>query len=352
VTRTSAPDALHAPPALNRTNQTAGSEETRSDGHGAPELDLDALLARVAARQAARAPVLTLIAAQAQQRAFEVGGWGLERSWSFSRLREAWVVARYGQNVAAESGAGGAGPLYGEDYARLRRAVARYHRNHSARPDGFPEGGLAALLHIGALASEAAGPRTLRYAIGGLDQLSRRMRAHATAESVKRMTAAQRRARIRRVEPPPATRLAFRLPGPRWPPWLTLAQNGCPLFSDGLPVIDPELAPPPSSDAYRSVIRDAYLIAGRQLPLMLDGRSTMHLRDTGAIPPADRRAGDIDRDLIELAHRTGQPQSTWTHVRPVVRTSILAELRATDARIAHAETQAFREQIAQAITPE
>jgi hypothetical protein len=110
VTRTSAPDALHAPPALNRTNQTAGSEETRSDGHGAPELDLDALLARVAARQAARAPVLTLIAAQAQQRAFEVGGWGLERSWSFSRLREAWVVARYGQNVAAESGAGRAGP--------------------------------------------------------------------------------------------------------------------------------------------------------------------------------------------------------------------------------------------------
>jgi len=177
------------------------------------------------------------------------------------------------------------------------------------------------------------------------------MRAHATAESVKRMTAAQRRARNRRVEPPPATRLAFRLPGPRWPPWLTLAQNGFPRFSEGLPVIDPELAPPPSSDAYRSVIRDAYLIAGRQVPLTLDGRSTMHLRDIGAIPPAERRAGDIDRDLIELAHRTGQPQRTWAHVPRGVRTGILAELRAIDARTAHAETQAFREQIAQAITP-
>jgi hypothetical protein len=352
VTRASAPGALGVAPALERMGRTAGIEESGSGARGAPELDLDALLERVAVRQGERAPVLALIAGQAVQRAVEVGGWGLERSWPFSRLQEAWVVARYGQHAAAEGGAPGAGPLHGEDYARLRRAVARYERNHSARPDGFPERGLAALLHIAALASDTAGPRTLRYAIGGLDHLSRRMRAHATAQSVKRITAAQRRARDRRGEPP-ASRLAFRLPGPRWPPWLTLAENGCPVFADGLPVIDPELAPPPSSDAYRTVIRDAYLLAERPLPLALDGRTTMHLRDSGAIAPADRRhAGEIDRDLIELAHRTGQPHSTWAHVPDHVRTGILADLRAADARTAHAETQAFREQIARAITPD
>jgi hypothetical protein len=350
VTRASAPAARNLPPALDRTEKTAGNEEARPGGSGGPGLDVDGLLERVAARQAARAPVLAIIAVQAQQRAFELAGWGLERSWPGSRLREAWVVARYGQSAAAQSGAGGAGPLYGEDYARLRRAVARYERNRSARPDGFPEGGLGGLLQIGALASETAGPRTVRYAIGALDQLSRRMRAHASADSVKRISAAQRRARDRRIAPPPASRLAFRLPGPRWPSWLTVDEHGLPVFSDGLAVINPELAPPPESDAYRTVIRDAYLIAGRRLPLMLDGRTTMRLRDTGAIPPADRRGRELDRDLIELAHRTGQPQATWAHVRPALRAGILAELRATDARQARAETQAFREHIAQTIT--
>jgi hypothetical protein len=346
VTRASAPVARNLPPALDHAGKTAGNEENRSGG---PALDFDGLLERVAARQAARAPVLAIIAAQAQQRAFELAGWGLERSWPASRLREAWVVARYGQSAAAQSGAGGAGPLYGDDYARLRRAVARYERNRSARPDGFPASGLGGLLQIGALASETAGPRTVRYAIGALDQLSRRMRAHASAESVQRISAAQRRACGRRIEPP-ASRLAFRLPGPRWPSWLTVDEHGLPVFSDGLAVINPQLAPPAESDAYRTVIRDAYLIAGCRLPLMLDGRTTMRLRDTAAIPPADRRGRELDRDLTELAHRTGQPQATWAHVRPELRAGILAELRATDARQARAETQAFREHIAQTIT--
>jgi hypothetical protein len=352
VTRASAHKTpnVHTTPSSNE--QTTSIEKSESGGSGGAVVDIEALLKRVAIRQAARAPVLAQIAGQAQSRALELAQWSLNRAWPFGRLREAWVVARYGQSAAAEGGAAGAGALHGEDYARLRRAVARYERNRSARPDGFPEGGLAALLHIGSLASECAGPRTLRYAIGGLDQLSRRMRAHATADSVKRISAAQRRARDRRLGPPTATRLAFRLPGPRWPAWLTVDENGIPLFSDGLPLINPELAPPPASEAYRAVIRDAHLIAGRQLPLLLDGRSTMHFRDTGAIPPADRRAGELDRDLIELARRTGQPLAALAHVRPEVRAGILAGLRATEARNARAETQAFHEQIARAISPD
>jgi hypothetical protein len=140
VTRTSANTALSDTAALNGMTRTAGIEKEGSEGPGPPSLDVEALLERVAARQAERAPVLELIASHAQQRALEVSGWGLDRAWPAGRLREAWVVARYGQSAAAESGAGGA-PLHGEDYARLRRAVARYERNRSARPDGFPEGG-------------------------------------------------------------------------------------------------------------------------------------------------------------------------------------------------------------------
>ena len=110
-------------------------------------------------RELQRRPVLEAIAGQARERAAEVAGWGLERSWPFSRLREAWVVARHGPIAAADSGPAGAGPLYPDDYARLRRAVARYERNHTAAPDGYPAGGLAALLHLGALAGAGELPR-------------------------------------------------------------------------------------------------------------------------------------------------------------------------------------------------
>jgi hypothetical protein len=207
-------------------------------------------------------------------------------------------------------------------------------------------------LHVGSLASKRAGPRTLRYAIGGLDQLSRRMRARASTESVKRISGAQRRARDRRLAPPPATRLQFRLSGPRWPRWLTVDEHAIPVFSGGLPVTDPELAPPVRSEAYRTVIRDAYLIAGRQLPVLLDGRWAMRLRDAQQIPPAQRHVGELDRELAELAHRTGQPLATLTRVRAEVRAGILAHLRAAEARQARAQTQAFHEQLAQALNPD
>ena len=74
----------------------------------------------------------------------------------------------------------------------------------AAAPDGYPPGGLAALLHLGALAGAGelpGGPRTLRYAVGALDQLSRRMRAVATADSAEH---ARRAAGARASAPRPA----------------------------------------------------------------------------------------------------------------------------------------------------
>ena len=58
------------------------------------------------------------------------------------------------------------------------------------------------------------------------------------------------------------------------------------------------------------MIRDAYLTADRQVPALLDGRWAMRLRDLGEIPPAERRVGAVDRELLELAQRTGQPLAT------------------------------------------
>jgi hypothetical protein len=314
-------------------------------GIGDLGIDVQALLARVRQRQALRAPVVADIAAQATRRAVEVRGWSLERQWPAGRLREAWVVARFGAHAAAEGGSHQAGPLDREGYARLRRAVARYERNADARPEGFPARGLGALLHLGGLAGEL-GPRTIAYAIGALDQLSRRMRAHATAASPERVQAAERRARKRHLDPPPPAPLQFRSPGPRWPKWLAVDEDGMPVFSAGLPVIDVELAEGmgahPGSGYYDATIRDAYLVAGQDLPTLLDGRWTMRLRDTGEIPPAGRRDTG-DWNLVELARRTAEPAARWAHVPPVLRDEMLAALRADEARAARAELQAFHD---------
>jgi hypothetical protein len=351
VTRASANGAAVHRSAMNAA-ETACIEDGGAVGSGDSSnplgIDGQALLARVRQRRALRAPVLADIAAQAERRAVEVQGWSLGREWPAGRLREAWVVARYGARAAAEGGSHQAGPLDRVTYARLRRAVARYERNADARPEGWPAGGLAGLLHLGGVAGEI-GPRTLAYAIGALDQLSRRMRAHATAASATRRQGAQRRARKRRLETAPACKLEFHSPGPRWPRWLRVEADGVPMFSGGLPVVDVELAEAmgahPGSGYYDAVIRDAYLIAGRQLPTLLDGRWTMHLRDRGHIPPADRR-DTADWNLAELIRRTGEPAGLWRQVAPVLRDEILARLRADEARQAHADLLAFHDQLA------
>jgi hypothetical protein len=353
VTRANAPAIATDSAAIN-DSETAGIEDGEPFGRGSSlasetagdlGIDVQALLARVRQRQALRAPVVADIAAQADRRAVEVREWSLKRQWPAGRLREAWVVARYGAHAVAEGGSHQAGPLDRESYGRLRRAVARYERSADARPEGFPARGLGALLHLGGVAGEL-GPRTLAYAIGSLDQLSRRMRAHTTAASAARVQAAERRARKRHFDPPPPSRLQFRSPGPRWPKWLTVDEHGVPVFSAGLPVLDVELAEAmgahPGSGYYDATIRDAYLIAGQDLPTLLDGRWTMRLRDSGEIPPAARRDTG-DWNLVELVRRTGEPAARWVRVPPVLRDEMLAALRADEARAARAELQAFHD---------
>jgi hypothetical protein len=353
VTRANAPVIATDTAAVNGSKTTCIEDGGPFGSDGSPVsettgdlgIDVQALLARVRQRQALRAPILAEIAAQANRRAVEVCQWSLERQWPAGRLREAWVVARFGARAAAEGGSHQAGPLARESYERLRRAVARYERSADARPEGFPARGLGALLHLGGVAGEA-GPRTLAYAIGALDQLSRRMRAHATAASLERVQAAERRARKRHLDPPPPPPFQFRSAGPRWPKWLTVDEAGVPVFSAGLPVIDVELAEGmgahPSSGYYDATIRDAYLVAGQDLPTLLDGRWAMRLRDSGEIPPAGRRDTG-DWNLLELVRRTGEPAARWARVPPVLRDEMLACLRADEARQARAELDAFHD---------
>ena len=308
------------------------------------------------AREAQRRPVLEAIAGQAQARALEVAGWGLARSLPFGRLREAWVVARWGAIAAADCGPSAAGPLYPDDYARLRRAVARYQRNSSAAPAGYPPGGLAALLHVGALAGAgelAGGPRTLRYAVGALDQLSRRMRAIATADSPKHAEHASQRAHRRSQPAPRALQLVFRA---TWPPWVATDEHQNPIFDRlGMLALDHGARgsiPPVDSDQYRMIVRDAYLLAGRQLPVDVDGRKQMALRHQDKLQPAARRPAPSEpqRELAELAHRTGQPVSLLSRLSPAYRQTWLARLRGEDAQRAWREIIAFKDQIANITT--
>jgi len=373
VTRTDPAGATSQPaaPAGLKTAVTEGSgagpveQPARSSASGADPpaggqdvvWDPAAVVARVAARETQRRPVLDAIATQATERALEVCGWGLQRAWPVWRLREAWVVARWGAPAAADSGPTRAGPLYPDDYARLRRAVARYQRNHTAAPDGYPATGLGALLHLGTLAGSGAlagGPRALRYAVGALDQLSRRMRAVATADSATRAQHATDRAHRRREPPPRALGLAFRA---TWPPWVATDEHGKPVFDRlGMLALDPDArggVPPVDSDSYRMIVRDAYLLAGRQLPIDVDGRKQMALRHQRQLDPAARRRAPTEqqRELSELAHRTGQPTSQLARLSPTYRQTWLAQLRAEDAQRARAEIIAFKHKLAN-ITPD
>ncbi len=368
VTRASAPAARNANTALEDEQTTTARNEREQAGEGGsgssngavscPESreaavwDPEAIVARVRAREAQRAPVLDAIAAQATGRAVEVAGWGLERAWPAARLREAWMIARWGARTAADSGAAAAGPLTADHYRRLRRAVARYERNQSAAPEGYPAGGLAAVLHIGTLAGAgelAGGPRTLAYAVGAIDHLSRRMRAVATADSARRADRARERARQRRDPAPRALALTFRTA--RWPAWVRTDEHDEPIFDQlGMLAIDDHAPCLPSADSttYRLTVRDAYLLAGRLLPVDVDGRTLMALRHQGKLDPAARRspASAQQRELGELAHRTGQPVSLLARISPGYRQAWLAQLRGDDAQRSRREILAFKDQIA------
>ncbi len=385
VTRARVSGARHASAALNGDQQdkTAAIEKgvgpvqpsrsTESDSVSSPEPAAvgsseplfgsaeweQALIARVAARQAERASLIAAVAGQVQARAVEVSGWTLGREWPRRLLAEAWVVARYGAHAAAESGTSSAGPLSDEDYARLRRAVARYERNAAGRLDGWPERGLAALMHLGVLAAGgelARGPRLVAVAIARLDAESRRMRARVSADSVRRVDgAAERAGRRRHPDPAPAApgRVCFRstTPGDRWPAWILLAGRSEPTFDkDGL-VLDDELvaiyAPAANTDAYRMALRDAYLLAGVRLPYELDGRVEMAMREDGRLERRARaeRPAVEELELRELAHRAGESISVLRGLSPSYRQAWLQRARRADADQARADAAALREQI-------
>jgi hypothetical protein len=335
------PPGSDAAPAPTQSEKTA-AKNRGSIGSGAPSDWQQEILERVAARR----ETFELRERQATLRAIEVAQWSLGRHWPTGRLKEAWVVARHGASEAALHGWRAAGPLAREqageswqrrgprdDYLTLRRAVARYERNHTAAPDGYPAGGLAALLHLGVLARESGerdGPMYLAYAIGALDQLSRRMRAINTANSAQRNARQVARAKARHTAHGAASRLAFR--SAAWPPWVVLDANGIPevtlndRFQDALVTRAPGA---PSREIEREVLRDALLVRNGSLPPELDGRTAMALRARGELPPVDRRA---DSPVSELARLTGLPARQLARFTPEQLGGMLERARAARRR--------------------
>jgi hypothetical protein len=367
VTRHPPPDRASASAAVNVVAQTAsltmggpvcpvGSETSR-------RWDESALVGRVAARLAARQPVWDMIAAQASGRATDVASWTLARSWPAGRLREAWVVWRYGSMCAGELGAAPAGRLEADDLQRLRRALTRYEHHAAARPGGFPAGGLAVLAAIAAIAAQRdARPQTLHFAIRLLDQLSRRMRAVATADAEQRRNSATARAQRRRGERRDGGSLfAFRISP--WPPWVALDDSGDPLLAgDELAlVVQPGLAAPDRTDPlYLATLRDAQLLAGLWPRACTDGRTAMaensrdhHLDDAhrrarpGPYPaPTNRREHSQAAADLRLACLAAMPLRSVQRLSPQLRDELLEHHAGEQAARRSAERQTLADDLA------
>ena len=111
--------------------------------------------------------------------------------------------------------------------------------------------------------------------------------------------------------------------------------------------------PPTDSNAYRIVVRDAYLLAGLTLPVDVDGRKQMALRHQQRLDPAARRPRPSDEQLAlaELSHRTSQPISLLRRISPSYREQWLARQRQQDAARARVEITEFRHRIANIFQP-
>ncbi len=104
-----------------------------------------------------------------------------------------------------------------------------------------------------------------------------------------------------------------------------------------------------TTDAYRLTIRDAYLLAGHRLPVDLDGRKLMALRDRGEIDRQSRpeRPSIEQLELRELGTRTGEPISLLPRMSATWRQATLERQRRQDAAQARAEAAALRAQLAE-----
>ena len=219
--------------------------------------------------------------------------------------------------------------------------------------------------------SAAGGPRLLGYAIGALDQLSRRMRAVRTGRDPARLQRASRLASDRRSPAAPVpgmtTRITFRIPRPPWPPWVELGDQGAPLIVDGELVLRDVVgacAPPAvNSDEYRIILRDAYLLNRGRFASHVDGRTQMsvnservtggHTGRAAAGPyPDDRERRDrVDRDVLELARRTAMSVADAQRVTPDVRASVLADVRRCDAAEVRRQAGELQRRLAEPRTP-
>lgn len=176
----------------------------------------ETILSRVAARRAARAPFLTRAAAQALDRGRSVAESPSGAVWSMARLREAWVVFRFGATLrddlhvpppgpmsgperVADHGSTDAGPKRPGLDQQAARAIATYEAHVAARPPGWPESGAAALCVLAATGRAA----TIAGDIARLRILATDMRAVLLHDDLGRLAAAKRRAEKRARPPAP-----------------------------------------------------------------------------------------------------------------------------------------------------
>ena len=175
-----------------------------------PPDDFDALVRRrVAARAQQQVWRASAIRAQASQRAGEVRAWPAGRACPLGRLREAWVVHRYGLARVAESGAAAAGPTRPALGRLVRRAIGLYETHAEHRPTGWPTSGAAALC---ALAAQGRAD-WLSGDVARLLALAKAMRATALEHDNDRLHRVRERAARRKA--PPEARIAFRTLPPR-----------------------------------------------------------------------------------------------------------------------------------------
>ena len=232
--------------------------------------DPDALVQRVAAREAQRQDLHRLPTQHVSRRAAQTAGWGLDREWPAAAIREAWAVARHGAEQVAQSAPSGPRPTPTQ-IRQLRAAVDRHARyDEVAAADtlvtsdpGIPRAGevratVAAFL---TWAEQHDSAQTCGGAIARYEQHTRQLRTQARRTNDAQLDRARRRAQRRRQAT--GGRLAYRRGA--WPAWVAINPG------DGLPELDaatgrlvtaPGHQPPPlTSNHYRVVQRDAILLA-------------------------------------------------------------------------------------------
>lgn len=189
------------------------SEQTgqaRRPGQGPARInptDPDAVPWRIAGEVARRwrsrpaeewAPALAAV----NRRTKEMLQWPKSAACPRWRLLEAWTVLAWGDLYAAAGGgqrlalwrdehqadvrSGMPSWLASEPHRRRREldsAILRYERCAAARPDGWPQGGIAALTHWIAAQHRTPGenPRCLAYDVRGFSRLTKRMAAEQRA---------------------------------------------------------------------------------------------------------------------------------------------------------------------------